>query len=288
MTQPEVSVVVPVRDGASTIPPLLASLAEQSGDPERLELIVVDNASRDGTAEIARRGGARVVEEPRPNRALARNRGVAIARGRSLLFVDGDCIVGRGWAEALTDCLERSELAAGAVRTTTSEHPNRYERFDLFWRFPQERYVSQGFAASANLAIRRECFEAIGGFETGYRHIGEDVDLCLRARAAGFGLTWCPDAVVSHSAETALGPVLRRGFRQGFAQRQLLSRVGSGVGARLWAHPGQLVRGDWPLRRLGGDPGLLERGERDRLMWVARAEGASRMAGSLWAELIDR
>ena len=101
--------------------------------------------------------------------------------------------------------------------------------------------------------MRREAFDAIGGFDAGYRHIGEDVDLCLRARAAGFHLTRCPEAVVEHAAETDRRPVLRRSFEQAYALHALHRRHGLQAG-RYWRNPGPLVRGDWALRRFGIDP----------------------------------
>ena len=101
--------------------------------------------------------------------------------------------------------------------------------------------------------MRREAFDAIGGFDAGYRHIGEDVDLCLRARAAGFTLTRCPEAIVEHPAETEPPPgpaaLVRAGLRAATPAPQARPHAG-----RYWRNPGPLVRGDWALRRFGIDP----------------------------------
>lgn len=283
---PEVSVIVPVRDGAASLPGLLASLRRQTLAPERFEVVVVDNASRDGSGEVARRAGATVVEEPRPGRARTRNRGAGAARGELLAFCDADCVADPGWLEALTACLRAAPLAAGEVRLTTGAPPNRIERLESLWRFQQERWVREGgWAASANLAARREAFEAIGGFDPAYRHIGEDVDLCLRARRAGFELGWCPDAVVEHPAEARLGPVLRRAFLHGFSSTQLRRRLAGGAGRRYWPHPGALIRGDSAIGHTGADPATLAPAERRALLAIAKLEYAARMAGSAWAEL---
>ncbi|HEV3000586.1 MAG TPA: glycosyltransferase family A protein, partial [Solirubrobacteraceae bacterium] len=101
---PEITVVVPVRDGAASLPPLLASLAGQTLARERFEVIVVDNGSRDATAAVAREGGARVVTEPVANRARARNAGIAAARAPLVAFTDADCVAAPGWLEALLAC----------------------------------------------------------------------------------------------------------------------------------------------------------------------------------------
>src|SRR6185503_21065226 len=100
--------------------------------------------------------------------------------------------------EALLGCREEP-LAAGPVETTTSDPPNAVERLEARWRFAQEHWVRQGWAATANLCAERRVLEAVGGFDPAYRHIGEDADLCLRAGRAGFVLGWCPGALVRHA-----------------------------------------------------------------------------------------
>src|SRR2546421_2248632 len=87
----EVSVVVPVRDGAASLPALLESLAAQDLDAERYEVVVVDNASGDGSGELAASLGARVAFEAVPNRSRARNAGAKTARTRPFALLDPDC-----------------------------------------------------------------------------------------------------------------------------------------------------------------------------------------------------
>ncbi len=282
MARPEISVVVPVRDGAESLALLLESLRGQTLDAGRFEVVVVDNGSRDAApAEVARRAGAVVVREAWSNRGLARNRGVDAAAADLIAFTDGDCRAAPGWLEAVRGCLDRSPLVAGPVRLATGSPPSRCERLELLWRFSQEENVrDRGWAASANLGIQRAAFAAIGGFDPGYHHIGEDVDLCLRAGAAGHRLGYCPDAVIHHAAETAVGPILRRAFRHGFSSTQHYRRLPMAVGWRYWRHPRPVVAGDWALRRFGA--GAVA--ERD-LLGLARAEYAARVAGSAWAEL---
>ncbi|MGI8802701.1 MAG: glycosyltransferase family 2 protein [Solirubrobacteraceae bacterium] len=282
MARPNISVVVPVRDGAASLSLLFESLAAQTMGADRFEVVVVDNGSRDtAAAEVAGRAGAIVVRVPWANRALARNRGVEAAAAELIAFTDGDCRAAPAWLEALAGCLERAPLVAGPVRLDTADPPGRIERLELLWRFAQEENVrDHGWAASANLGVRRTAYESIGGFDGDYRQIGEDVDLCLRAGAAGHRLAYCADAVIHHEAETALGPVLRRAFRHGFSSTQHHRRLAMAVGWRYWLHPRPVLVGDWALRRFG--EGALAEPD---LMPLARAEYAARVAGSAWAEL---
>ena len=283
------SVVIPAHNAADALPSLLHSLEAQTLSRDAFEVVVVDNASTDTTAAVAASGGARVVSEPRPSRARARNAGVGAALGDRIAFVDAECEADPGWLEALLRCLDRSPVVAGPVRLRLPAAPNALERFDVLWRFHQREHVERdGWAASANLAVTRAAFDAVGGFDPSYRQIGEDVDLCLRAGAAGYPIAFCADAWISHPAEGSLAAMLRRGYRQGWSMVQHHHRLPGRIGGLLDRHPGPLVRGDWGLRRFGIDPDALPADERRRMMLLARAEYAARMVGAAHAELSPR
>lgn len=271
-----ISVVVPAWNAAGLLPRLLGALQAQTIDHE---LVVVDARSTDDTAAVAEAAGAHVVTSSQRNRPLARNLGVAAARGDVIAFTDADCVPAPGWAAALAECLERAPLASGRVRIETAQPPNGVERFDLLWRYPQERYAAAGLGTGPNLGIRREAFEAIGGCDVRH-HYGEDTDLCLRAADAGFELAWCPAAEVSHPGATRLRNVARRGFEQGASARRLARAHDGRVGRRYWTSPGGLVRRGAALRALSVEP-VEDMG----VELAARVEYAGRMAGSLWAEV---
>jgi glycosyltransferase involved in cell wall biosynthesis len=285
----KISVVVPAHNAAGALPRLLASLDAQTLDRSSFEVVVVDNASVDETATAATKGGARVVSEARPSRSRARNAGVAAARSDRVAFIDAECRADPGWLSGVLACLEKTPLVAGPVRVELPATPSPLERFDHMWRFHQREHVERdGWAASANLAITREAFEAIGGFDPAYRHIGEDVDLCLRAGAAGYPIGFCAGAWISHPAEGSLEAMLRRGYRQGWSMVQHHYRLPGEIGGRLHFHPGPLVRGDWALRRFGVDPASFSPEERRAMLRLGRLEYAARMVGSLHAELSPR
>jgi GT2 family glycosyltransferase len=261
------------------LPKLLASL---NGQTVEHEVVVVDAGATDETAAIAEGAGAHVVTAPQRNRSAARNAGVAAARGEVIAFTDTDCVPAPDWVETLAGCLEAAAFATGPVRIETSAQPSMAERFDLLWRYPQERYAGAGLGTSANLGVRREAFEALGGFDPRYHH-GEDTDLCLRAADAGLTLAWCPRAGVTHPAATGLRAVARRGFEHGASARRLARGYPGRVGRRYWTSPGGLVRRGAALRALSVEP-VDDRG----VEFAARVDYGARMAGSLWAEFARR
>ena len=275
---------MPARNGAASLPPLLRSLDAQTLERERFEVIVVDNGSSDGTAEVAERHGAVVVREAVANRSRARNRGAEVARTRRFAFTDADCVARPGWLQALLGCAAKAPLVAGEVTTRVSARPNAIERFELLWRFGQEAWVEQGWAATANLLVDAEAFEAIGGFDATWRHIGEDADFCLRARDAGFGLGFCPGAGVDHIGERELGPFLRRFFRHGYSVNQAFYRLG--VGQRAWRDPRPALLGDRALRLYGQRPETFDPAEWARMVRLARLGYSARVVGSVWAEVV--
>ncbi|HEV2814427.1 MAG TPA: glycosyltransferase, partial [Solirubrobacteraceae bacterium] len=183
-----------------------------------------------------------------------------------------------GWLDAIEAAVVRgADLVGGPIEWRTGAAPSRVARFDALWRLDAEAAIAEGWTGSGNLAIRRDVFERLGGFDATLVHAGEDVDLCRRATASGARLAFAPDARVAHAAERKATGLVRRAFRQGYGNAQLRRRYGAQAGRAYWRHPKPLVAGDWALERFG-----IEDRE---LLGIARLDYAGRVAGSLWADL---
>jgi GT2 family glycosyltransferase len=248
----QATVIIPARNAARVLPATLSALGEA-------HVIVVDNGSKDETGAVAAAHGARVVTEPLPNRARARNAGARVTDAPLLAFLDADCVPDPGWLDALTACLAQHELVGGQTIVEGG--------FDGAWRLRQRQTIEQqGWSGAGNLGIRRELFDRLSGFDERFVHAAEDVDLCLRAGA----IAYCPEAIVRHPPATTMRSVAARGFRHGHGTTQLGTR-------KDWRHPKPMLFGDWALRRFDI--------EDERWKWWARADYAGRVAGSLWAEL---
>lgn len=281
---PEISVIVPVRNGERTLGSLLDSLERQTLPRDRFEVIVVDNASTDATVPIARARGATVLHEPIPSYSRPRNLGASVARSVLYAFIDADCRADPRWLQALLECSSMAPLVAGEVKVTVSKRPNAIEKFETLWRFGQKWWVEQGWAATANLLVHADAFHAVGGFDPSWRYGGEDVDFCFRAAEAGFRLAYCSDAIAEHEGERMLGPMLRRCFRHGYAANQALHRLGFGHSA--WRDPRPALSGDRALRQFGHTPDRFEPREWRRMARLARLGYGVRVLGSAWAEVL--
>lgn len=219
---PQVSVIVPVRNGAHVIGGLLDALAGQRGAPP-YDVIVVDNASTDATGQVARDHPLQphVVGEPRPGSYAARNAGIRHARGRVLAFTDADCLPDPGWLAAGVAALATAEVVGGRVDVQRSPRPRVWERLDAGHYLDQRRNVEQqGFTATANAFVRREAMDRLGGFDPALRS-GGDRELCRRALAAGMRLAYAHDALVLHRPRTTLRDTWALNRRIGYSLRDL-------------------------------------------------------------------
>ena len=194
---PEVSVVIPVLNGARVLPACLDALAAQVDAPP-FEVIVVDNGSGDETVAVARAHavGCQVTTEQRRGSYAARNAGIAVASGRVLAFTDADCIPSPSWLAA--GLLVGADLVGGRIDPLVADDPTLWEIYDAATYLDQRAYVErESFAATANLFVRRSVFDAVGPFDPSLRSSG-DWEWCRRAVAAGFSIAYADDAVVHH------------------------------------------------------------------------------------------
>ena len=190
-----------------------------------IEVVVVDNGTgHEIDADV-------VVRNPENlGFAKAANQGAAAAGGDILVHLNNDTEVHEGWLEPLVDHLEAGAGIVGSLLL----HPDgnvqhagirlyRNTRGELTAENRKQHYAGGEVEAvtGACMAIRRDVFFRLGGFDEGFRNGYEDVSLCLDARQAGWSVVYEPASVVTHQ-ETASGPVRLAALRENIARLQQL------------------------------------------------------------------
>jgi glycosyltransferase involved in cell wall biosynthesis len=207
-------VIIPARDAAPTLERALQALGRQVLD-DPFEVIVVDDGSRDQTALIARRHAplVRLVScERSAGPGAARNRGASAARGSLLAFTDADCFPVEGWLASAIDAIADADIVHGPVRPDPAAERTPFDR-------TLHVEADGRFYETANLIVRRELFDAVGGFwdwaleqprrrrfaadirrgRASRTPIGEDTLFVYRARRAGARASFVPEAIVYHA-----------------------------------------------------------------------------------------
>jgi glycosyltransferase involved in cell wall biosynthesis len=201
-----VSVVVPTRNNQRTIEACLRSARDQSHDC--IELIVVDNASSDGTVEIAR-GIADTVVTAGPERSAQRNAGLSMARGPWFLWLDSDMILPPDAIATALRTAERHDAAGVALPERTIG--------EGFWTacraLERSCYLDEPWLHNPRL-LRTEYLKALGGFHLGMSG-PEDADLRLRILGHGDTIVLASVIVDHDEGRLTLRDVMRKRFYYG-------------------------------------------------------------------------
>ena len=284
-----VSVIVVNWNRADLLRASLDSLAGQHA--VSFEVIVVDNGSNDGSAEMVERefGGrtgfpVRLIRNSE-NRGFCagNNQGIAAARAPFIALLNNDAEAAPGWLAALLRCFERGpEIGMAASKILVYEDPRRIDKAGhLIYPDGQNRGRGSGeldagqydrveetlWPDGCAAMYRREMLEEIGGFDEDFFAYADDAELGLRARIAGWRCLYTPDAVVRHHRGSTLGVTSSR-------RLELIERNRVLLAVKLFPWSLLWLNGPYYLARIGA--GILAasraRGE------IARFPGA----GNKW------
>jgi GT2 family glycosyltransferase len=283
-SSPTVSVVIPAHNAAATIEAQLEALRTQGTDLA-VEIIVIDNASKDDTANIVRRCAVddpRIRLVPAPagrGPAYARNIGVAAARSERIACCDADDVVSEHWLEHIVAALDEHEYVGGPLDVDRLNEKWLADARGRWGALGPSQFGNIEFAHGCNLGIRRDTFRRAGGFDERLL-AGEEIDLALRVWKIGIKLHFVADAVVHYRYRTTLGANCKQSFSFGKVAPVLQQRAtrldGYEADSTVARHAMWLVPN---VVKLASRPGRV------RWTWVAaglcgRAAGAIRATGT--------
>jgi peptidoglycan/xylan/chitin deacetylase (PgdA/CDA1 family)/GT2 family glycosyltransferase len=189
-----VSVVIPAHNEEDYLLSCLESIKNQDYAGE-YEVIVVDNASTDTTAEIARSWGARVVYEGKRSPACARQKGAEVATGKIIAFIDADTQAPAHWVSTIVWrflCEPETVVISGPYAFYDAGKIARIASYGNFISIIIDQLFRKAFNKGSavwgsNFAVRRSALLEVGGFDTSIRFYGEEYELSLRLAKAGKG-----------------------------------------------------------------------------------------------------
>jgi GT2 family glycosyltransferase len=229
-----ISVVIPTFERPAALDACLTALGAQTVARDGFEIVVVDDGGGRrpyAVDEVVSRHASslrlRLERAAHAGPATARNAGAALSAGALLAFTDDDCIPDPGWLEAMTRALRRSPGAIVGGRTENSLTRNLCSDasqavLDYLYAESLSRTGELPFVASNNLALARDVFDELGGFDPSFTWAGgEDRDLSARSRSLGHPLVYEPGALVRHAHPLDLGGLARQYAAYGRGARLL-------------------------------------------------------------------
>ncbi|MGD1073511.1 MAG: glycosyltransferase family 2 protein [Bryobacteraceae bacterium] len=216
MADDSITAVIPVHNRADLLARLLGTLRTQTSP--LAEVLVVDNASTDDAAQVAREAGCRVIEMGE-NLGFARavNRGWRAASTPWIALLNSDVELDNHWLERLLAGVESNCFATGTIlsagdRSTIDGTYDLMSRGACAWRAGNGTPLANpgtaqkiAIAPATACLFRRGVLERLGGFDESFGSYLEDVDLGLRCLRAGFPGVYVPDALAWHHGSATWG-----------------------------------------------------------------------------------
>ncbi|MDO9316076.1 MAG: glycosyltransferase [Burkholderiaceae bacterium] len=238
MTQPTVTVVVPVRNGTGVLPLCLEAMKTQTYPADRFEVIVIDDESTDGTAKMVEdmaeqwvaegvKTRLRLIRKPWGGAGAARNRGVEEGSGQVVLFTDADCEPVSNWIEEMMKPLEDPtvQAVAGGYLTKQASSVARLAQAEFEDRYryvAKHKYVDIAFTHSA--AVRREAFIDAKGFDERIPNNADDLELSYRLAVAGHPIVFAPKGLVYHQHPATWVDYIKKKIGRGYWRTLVFKR----------------------------------------------------------------
>ena len=222
-----VSIIVPTWNNEDVIEGCLKTLKQQTY--KNIEVIVVDNFSKDKTIEIAKKYKARI-KKSKSNISKARNEAAKMSKGEILIFTDSDCEFPKDYVKKIVKKMEKYDIVGGRDITVPfdKKHLTIFEKTSALiedLKKPKTTMQVIHRVKACNLAITRKAFLAVKGFDNKQVAL-EEPDLTYRAYKKGFKLTFDPKIFVYHKRRTNLKSLYKQMKRNGQGKGTLVKKHG--------------------------------------------------------------
>lgn len=232
---PTISIVVAVYNGAATIRECLDSLLAIAYPVEKFEIIVVNNASRDNTAEILADylPDIKVFNEPKRGPAAARNCGIRHASGDVIALTDVDCTVSPQWLNALVAPLANPAVGISGGKILSRRPHNYIEAFGEQIHDHESAITKYKipYVITMNWAARKTLLREIGCFDESFLR-GSDSEFSMRLAQTDYQIAYAPDALIYHRNEKNLRGLFHEGYIHGRYANKILKKHFSFVESR--------------------------------------------------------
>jgi glycosyltransferase involved in cell wall biosynthesis len=267
VTTPMVSVVICAYNAERTMRPCLESLRKL--DYPNYEVVIVDDGSRDRTAEISMDFPEfRLIRQPNKGLSVARNVGMQAARGDLIAYTDSDCVVDPHWLTFMVRAMVESGFDGCGGPNYAPHEEGRVEGcVAASPGAPCHVLTGEDRAehlAGCNMVFSKSALLAVGGFDPQFNAAGDDVDICWRMLESAFRLGFCPSAFVWHFRRNTVKAYY--GQQRGYGRAE----------AMLYAKYPQRFNGLGQIKWQGTIPGLartLPGGGVQRVRWTAARIG---------------
>ncbi len=242
------SIISVVLNEAGHLSKLIKAVEQlENGEDVKIETILVDGGSTDGTAELARElGFTKISELPGANIPVCRNEGLRLAEGNWIAFIDGDCAPGKDWLNEATHWLKREkELIMGwpvvpppngtwVQRAWHIHWSNKNPRLEQYRGENVVQHDAFRLITTRNMILHRSVADKLEGFDENLP-TGEDTDFVFRAYALGIRVLAIPTLEMIHHGEPA---TYREYFKQQawHANRESYKTIAKKSGGRFGAN----------------------------------------------------
>jgi mycofactocin system glycosyltransferase len=223
---PYVTVIIPVRNRPREIATCLQSLGRLEYPQDKIEIIVIDDASDDNTPNVVSTFPVQLIPlKERRQASFCRNLAAKMAQGEILAFLDSDCVADPLWLKELIPAF--SDPSNGAVGGTVDSYYTK-KGLDCYEKVKSSLNMGSWFKSSheannffylpsCNLLVRRALFLQLKGFKEDM-HVGEDVDFCWRLQDQGHRIEYRPAGTVYHRHRNTIKQFCARRFDYGTSE----------------------------------------------------------------------